>query len=372
MCRRSASLPSAAPGLVLLSVAVLAIATSLLVLPARAHDVSYAHLELRWVGERVDASLTVHQDDAAMLMRVPMPAWFLEREFLARAGSALADSLARRWSVRLSGAPLEWRWSQARPDPRGRGVLLTGTTSLPAPAASLEVRGPVFPELATHETFLTVYRGDRLIRQDVLTATHRVVRVYAAGAAGTFAVLRTFVPAGVHHIAIGPDHILFVLGLLLLGGGVARLLKVVTAFTAAHSLTLAVAALGWVHAPSRIVEPVIALSIVLVAVETLRSRGAARDLRTPLAFAFGLVHGFGFASVLAEFGLPREALGWSLAGFNVGVELGQAAIVLVAAPPLEWLARRSGSAHRRLVTALALAIAAAGGFWFVERLLGRG
>ncbi len=352
-----------------LGVAATLFAISLLALPARAHDVSYAHLELRWAGERVDLSLTVHPDDAALVLRVPMPEWFLEPEFLARAGPALADSLARRWSVRVDGSPLAWSWSQARPDPRGRGVLLTGTSSLPAPAASLEVHGPVFPEVPTHETFLTVYRGDRLLRQDVLTATHREARVYAAGTAGTFAVLRTFVPAGVHHIAIGPDHILFVLGLLLLGGGIRRLLGVVTAFTAAHSITLAVAALGWVRAPGRLVEPAIALSIVFVAFETLRSRGATRDLRGPLAFAFGLVHGFGFASVLAEFGLPREALGWSLAGFNVGVELGQAVIVLVAAPPLAWLARRSQSAHRRLVTTLAWAIAAAGGYWFVERVL---
>jgi hypothetical protein len=90
-----------------------------------------------------------------------------------------------------------------------------------------------------------------------------------------------------------------------------------------------------------------------------------------LAFCFGLVHGFGFASVLAEFGLPREALGWSLAGFNVGVELGQAVIVLLVAPPLAWLAQRAPAPHARLVRALAFGIAAAGGFWFVQRLFVR-
>jgi hypothetical protein len=84
------------------------------------------------------------------------------------------------------------------------------------------------------------------------------------------------------------------------------------------------------------------------------------------------VHGFGFASVLAEFGLPREALGWSLAGFNFGVEIGQAVIVLLVAPPLAWLARRAPAAHARLVRVLAAGIAAAGGFWFVQRLLARG
>jgi hypothetical protein len=119
------------------------------------------------------------------------------------------------------------------------------------------------------------------------------------------------------------------------------------------------------------VEPLIALSIVFVAVETLRARAGkgTRDRRAPLAFGFGLIHGFGFASVLAEFGLPREALGWSLAGFNGGVEIGQAVIVIAVAPPLAWLARRAPAAHARLVRVLALGIAAAGGFWFVQRLL---
>jgi hypothetical protein len=146
-------------------------------------------------------------------------------------------------------------------------------------------------------------------------------------------------------------------------------LKVVTAFTAAHSLTLALAALGLVHVPARVVEPLIALSIVCVAFETLRARGAGRDMRGALAFGFGLVHGFGFAGVLAEFGLPREALGWSLAGFNVGVELGQAAIVLAVAPALALLARRAPQLHALTVRVLAFGIAGAGGFWFVQRLL---
>jgi hypothetical protein len=306
-----------------------------------------------------------------MALGVPIPDWFLQDEFLARAGPALADSLRRRFQLRADGNALAWRFVGAHRDPGRRGVTLSLVAPLARPAASLEVAGPVFPLVANHETFVNVFAGGRLLREDVLTAEHRVTRVYAGGGAGTLAVLRTFVPAGVHHIAIGPDHILFVLGLLLLGGGLARLLKIITAFTAAHSLTLALAALGLVHVPPRVVEPLIALSIVFVAFETLRSRGGTADMRGPLAFGFGLVHGFGFASVLAEFGLPREALGWSLAGFNVGVELGQACIVVLVAPALAWTARRSPLVHARLVRLLALGIAAAGGFWFVQRLLAR-
>ena len=337
---------------------------------ARAHDVSYAHLELVWSDASVRAALTVHQDDAAIVLRVPVAEWFLQRDFLERAGPALADSLRRRWSVSANGAPLAFRFVSAGPDAKGRGVQVIAEAPLAVAAPSLEVRGPVFPELGGHETFLTVQRDGKLLRQDVLDTRHPVARIFASGAPGTFAVLRTFVPAGVHHIAIGPDHILFVLGLLLLGGALRRLLEITTAFTLAHSLTLSLAALGLVHLPSRLVEPVIALSIVFVAVETLRARGTTRDLRSFLAFGFGLIHGFGFASVLAEFGLPRESLGWALAGFNLGVEIGQAVIVVAVAPLLAWLARRSPRVHARVVTVLAAIIALAGATWFVQRLLG--
>ena len=341
---------------------------------ASAHDVSYAHLEVRWRAARLDGALTVHPDDASFVLMVPVPEWFRQPKFVARAGRVLADSLRRRFALRADGRELTWTFTGARVDPDGRGVQIQFTAPLAHPPASIEIAGPVFPMVANHETFVTVYRDTVLMRQDVLTLEHRVTRVYGAGPAGVAAVLRTFVPAGVHHIAIGPDHILFVLGLLLLGGGLARLLKIVTSFTIAHSITLAVASLGLVRVPNRIVEPLIALSIVFVAFETIRAHGGERpthDRRALLAFGFGLIHGFGFASVLAEFGLPREALGWSLAGFNFGVEIGQAVIVLLVAPPLAWLARRSPLVHARLVRVLAFGIAAAGGFWFVQRVLGR-
>ncbi|MEQ1833758.1 MAG: HupE/UreJ family protein [Candidatus Eisenbacteria bacterium] len=336
---------------------------------AQAHDVSYAHAELHWRSDRIDVSLTVHAEDAGMVIGVPMPEWFSQPEFVARAGPTLADSLRRRFALRADGRELAWRHESAHPDAQGRGATLELVAPLEHPAAQLEFDGPLFPGVTNHQTYVSVYAGDSLLLQDVLTESHRHARAFAGGVAGTGAVLRTFVWAGVHHIAIGPDHILFVLGLLLLGGGVARLLKVVTAFTLAHSVTLALAALGLVRVSARIVEPMIALSIVVVAFETLRARGRAADQRAPLAFAFGLVHGFGFASVLAEFGLPRAALGWALAGFNLGVEAGQAVLVVAVSPLLVVLARRWPAWHARVVTALALLIAAAGAYWLVSRIL---
>ena len=354
---------------------------------AHAHDVSYAYARVTWDARGADVQITVHKDDAALLLLVPNSDWFEQEEFAKRAGPVLADSVRRRFRIRADGHPVPLVFRFAQPDPRRRGITLgyTASDSASSHASLIEITGPVFPEVANHETFVTFVRrgppnpgekhtmpsrGVNELIEDVLTAQHPVLRVYSRGGIGALAVLRTFIPAGIHHIAIGPDHILFVLGLLLLGGGLARLLKIVSAFTIAHSITLTLAALGLVHVPPRLVEPGIALSIVFVAFETLRR--VEHDRRAILAFGFGLVHGFGFASVLAEFGLPREALGWSLFGFNVGVEIGQACIVVVVAPLLAVLAKRSPAVHTRVVRVLAILIAAAGGFWFVQRVLGKG
>jgi hypothetical protein len=137
-------------------------------------------------------------------------------------------------------------------------------------------------------------------------------------------VATTYLGLGVEHILAGLDHLLFVLALLFLVGDLRKLVGAVTAFTAAHSLTLAAAALGWLRVPSAPVEAAIALSIVLVAVEILRDPGGLTERKPWLVtFAFGLLHGLGFASSLSDVGLPAHAIPVALAFFNVGVEAGQ-------------------------------------------------
>jgi len=179
--------------------------------------------------------------------------------------------------------------------------------------------------------------------------------------------MRTFIQSGIHHIMIGPDHILFLIGLLLLGGTWKTLLGIVTAFTVGHSITLSLAALNVVTPPASIIEPAIALSIVFVGADNL-VRGDGRDLRAWVALTFGLVHGFGFANVLREFGLPREALGWSLFSFNFGVEIGQVVIVLIVASILASIRRRSAPLGMRVAMAGSVVVIAAGTYWFVERV----
>ncbi len=185
---------------------------------------------------------------------------------------------------------------------------------------------------------------------------------------------------GVWHIWIGFDHILFLLSLLLPAVGlwagrrwqpVDRLrqagwevLRIVTAFTVAHSITLSLAALGLVSLPSRVVESAIAASVVLAALNNVWPLFQGR--RWMVAFVFGLLHGFGFASVLIDLGLPQGALAVALLGFNLGVELGQLAIVAVFLP-LAFALRRTGFYRHAVLTGGSLLIALLAGLWFVER-----
>jgi hydrogenase/urease accessory protein HupE len=214
---------------------------------------------------------------------------------------------------------------------------------------------------------VNVYEGDRLRAQAILDRARPDLEYFTGGRQGASAVMRRFVPAGIHHILIGPDHLLFLLGLLLLGGSVRRLLVVVTSVTVAHSLTLSIAALDILTPPARLIEPAIALSIIYVGADNLLVRGG-RDVRALIALTFGFIHGFGFAYVLREMHLPRPALGWSLFSFNVGVEIGQLLVVVAVASALAALRARSEAAGRRLAFAGSLAVIAAGAFWFVQRV----
>lgn len=193
---------------------------------------------------------------------------------------------------------------------------------------------------------------------------------------GSFAVAGAFLKHGIDHILFGYDHLLFVFALILIVPNLRKLIATVTAFTVAHSITLALATLGFVHVPGPPVEATIALSILLLACEIARYRAGQPSLtaRWPwvVAFSFGLLHGFGFASALSEIGLPRGDIPLALFTFNVGVEIGQLifiAVVLAAlaiarrVPIPAWVATRAQPMATYAIGALAA-------FWFVERVAG--
>ncbi|MDP4301101.1 HupE/UreJ family protein [Leptothrix discophora] len=279
--------------------------------------------------------------------------------------------LRRRWTCAAPPQQLQGRYTLfAQTDPQHRGIVRVDW----AEAAGRDGPGP--------RTAVFV-PGPDLQRFDVPAAAR------SSGADGPG--WTGFVAQGVHHILIGADHVLFLLALLLPAvlvwrpaglvlhtgrpaagwtasqdrrGMALDLLKVVSAFTVAHSITLSLAAFDVVSPPSRWTESLIAASVVLVALNNLRPLVAAH--RWPLTFVFGLVHGFGFAAVLKDLGLQREGLIAPLLGFNLGVELGQLAIVALLLP-LAWRWRASALYRRGALQAGSLLIAALAGVWLVER-----
>ena len=269
--------------------------------------------------------------------------------------------------------------------PAAAGAEGVGTDSkLPA---TLELRYTLFADIDPQHRGLLNLRTAEGTRTAVLgpQASQQSFALGAAEAGSTWSQFLTYLREGVWHIWIGFDHILFLLSLLLPAVGVwlARpnqpvrwqpadrfsqtgldVLRVVTAFTVAHSVTLSLATLGWVSLPSRVVESSIAASVVLAALNNVWPLFHGK--RWWVAFGFGLIHGFGFATVLADLGLPRDALALALVGFNVGVELGQLAIVVAFLPLAFWL-RRSTFYRRGVLIGGSLLIALLASVWFVER-----
>ncbi len=185
---------------------------------------------------------------------------------------------------------------------------------------------------------------------------------------GAGAVFLRYIGAGFEHIVpLGLDHILFVLGLYFFATRAGPLLWQVSAFTLAHTITLALAATGTVSVPASVVEPLIAASIVYVGVENTIGRGNVRG-RTALVFAFGLLHGLGFASVLGDYGIASDRFAGALIGFNIGVEFGQLAVIGVAFAMTGWFIARPWY-RRAIAIPASLAIAAVGAYWVVERTL---
>lgn len=348
----------------------LALVLSICAASALAHPAPYSYVDLRLDGTRLHGTIVVHAFDVAAVLGEASPDEAIDRANAEVNGRRLAAILDERIILRADGAPVSLRWTTVTPLP-DRDALELAFDTTATHVSDVSLTAVPFPYDAQHQVFVNVYRDDALAHQAILDAGHPAMTWSLSAVRRTTQVLATFVPAGVHHILIGPDHVLFVIALLLAGGGWRRLGLIITAFTIGHSITLGLATFDVVRPSSAIIEPAIALSIIVVGVDNLLGVGASqrRDLRAWAAAAFGLLHGFGFASVLREMSLPAAgaAQAWALAGFNIGVEFGQLAIVALIAVPLALVRRHHGAFAERLVYATSLCVVAAGGWWFVER-----
>jgi len=335
--------------------------------PAAAHPVPVSSLDLSLRADRIDGALTVHTIDLARELGIAQPQALLDDGVLSEQYTRINALLQARVVLRAAGGKaLEVGAGRATPLP-GEDALLIEFAAAGAPPPALEVQARLFPDDPLHRTFVNIREDGELVQQFLFAATSAPRVHYLGTAAGALAVLGDFVPLGAFHVWQGFDHLAFIIGLILLGGSMRRLALIVTSFTLGHSITLALAVLDIIAPPAWLVEPAIALSIIVVGADNLM-RGQGRDMRALFAALFGLIHGFGFAYVLRDMGLPPGNLAVSLLGFNLGVELGQLSVVIPIALCLAMVRKRAPNVANRIAVGGSLAVIAAGAYWFVDRV----
>jgi hypothetical protein len=316
------------------------------------------------------SSSTPSEELAAALLALPA-------DELERRAEQAAETLRRRVWLRFDGQKSAFEISFPQ---RGAEVrLIGGEPSLLGTTARLAGQVPQGAESFTFSASRAFAAVQLTILDEVAAGGVKHVvspgaesppyRLYEAQTEDRSGVFTRYLVLGFEHILPkGLDHILFVLGLYLLSTRLRPLLGQITAFTVAHSVTLALAMFEVASLPSRLVESFIALSIAYVAVENLFVRDL-KPWRPALVFAFGLLHGMGFAGVLQELGLPAERFTTALIGFNIGVELGQIAVIVAAFLLIGWFRERWWY-HRGVVIPLSAGIALVGLYWAVQRALG--
>ncbi len=331
-----------------------------------------------WAHEEPTSFLEIHAEPSAQVVQVIVRASAADVAhyhpdldaalLLQRPTDAVAGPLWQRLNLRADGREFAIKEQKVTADPKKGDLTLTYQLAMAEPFSEITFNGPLFPYMTEHRTFVSIYEDKALKHQSVFSGPVAAQQHRIATPQGFQSVFVQFFKHGLHHIFIGLDHILFLVGLLLLRGTVRQLLGIVTAFTIAHSITLTLATLGILTPPAAVVEPIIAASVVIVGLQAMLGDAVA-DRRLWMAFGFGLVHGFGFAGVLQEMALPPQSLFGVLFSFNVGVEAGQAVLILLIAPFLAWLARQSRSVYQQVNVVAALLVTGLGGYWLVERLV---
>lgn len=344
----------------------------------RAHPAPFSYIDLYLDEQRVRGEVVLHDYDLAHELGVTPPEALSEGATAPTLRGGVESLLDARLRVVIGGRALKLVWDAIEPLPERQSIRATFEIS--GAVGRLQIGAKLFPYDPNHQTFINVYERGALTQQAILNAHAHIFDCFSGSAQGVWAVVRAFMADGARHIFNGPDHLLFLAALLLLGGSLRRVALIVTAFTLGHSVTLSLAVLDIVRVASSIVEPLIALTVIVVGVDAYlisRRRRKSReadggpaemDLRPGLAAAFGLIHGFGFAAALTDQGLPRAALGWSLASFNVGVELGQLVVVTLLVAALTWLRRHRAHLLVRVELVGSLLVTAAGVYWFIVRM----
>jgi hydrogenase/urease accessory protein HupE len=349
-------------------VIALSIACFGLAVPAHSHPVPFSYLDVHIQDRAVEMTVVVHTFDVAHDLDLQPPERLLEPGILSAQGHAIVALVKSRLQLQSNGHSLgEGVWSQPVALMERQSLEIRARFDIATAPGTVQLRTLMFPYDPVHQSFINFYERGAIATQAILDKDRTAVQFYASSPRGVWSVAREFVPAGARHILTGLDHLIFLFGLLLLGGTMRHLVLIVSAFTVAQILTLALAALNIVTPSLRFVEPGIALSIIYVGADNLMVRGG-RDVRVWIAAVFGFIHGFGYAGVLRGLNLSRLATSWSVLSFNLGVEIAQLVVVFAVALALEALRSRSEVAGRRLAFAGSILVIATGTVWFIQRV----
>jgi hydrogenase/urease accessory protein HupE len=340
-----------------------------------AHDPGLSTAIVRLTQNQIEITLGFSIIDTAEIVEIDKDRDAkISKEELADAVAELEKKGTNALDVKLDGQPIVPATVKCSFDPSDNAsVTITYTTSQ---YSKLEIRSKWLAVLQPgHRQFLSIQDSNgNVLSERLLSANSDCVTIQMDPAnLKPEAVVRNnsftdFLVMGVKHIWTGYDHLLFLFALLIVTRNFTSSIKIITCFTIAHSITLAVATLSLVHISSRIVEPLIAASIVYVGIENL-VRGDDPKGRWLLTFAFGLIHGLGFASVLRELGVGSNgnSIAVPLVSFNLGVEVGQIAIAALVLPVI-WKLRANPVFIKRWVPACSVLVVLLGGYWFVQRV----
>jgi hydrogenase/urease accessory protein HupE len=335
--------------------------------PAASHPVPFTYVDVRVDPDVIAVTLVAHVFDLGHDLDVDPPERFLLRDVLEAKSKAVTELARARLKLFADGRPLEGEWSAPEPLPDRQSIQLAARFPIERPAGTVSVTALMFPYDPVHQTFVNFAERGAITTQAILDRARTNVEYFPGTRQGVWVLISRFVSEGFRHMLAGPEHLVFLFGLLLLGGSLRHLALLVTAFTVAQALTLSLAAFNLMTPSLKFVEPGIALSIIYIGADNLMVRGG-RDMRAWIAGAFGFIHGFGFAGVLRAMDLSRPATGWSVVSFNVGTELAQLLVVAALAALLQAVRAKSEPAAKRLAFLGSIVVIAAGTLWFVQRV----
>jgi hypothetical protein len=312
---------------------------------ARAHDVTRSDSKIEIDGRNVRVTLTLNPR---------------ELHNTGTSSREVYEAVQRHYFVRSPAAPLG-AVLESYSDLAGTLVQMHILYGFEQDVTTLEVRSTLFQIMpADHQHFMIVRLNGNL--HEAILDSHTQAATFTGVQTTRLETMWRFVRLGVEHIFTGYDHLAFLLGLLVATATLGSLVRIITSFTIAHSITLALATFNVVILPTRLTESLIALSIGYVAAENLLDFRAMK--RYYITFIFGLIHGFGFSNVLREMELPKASLALSLFSFNAGVEIGQITFVLLIFPLVQDLV---SSGWKRLKPAVSIGVACLAVYWFVQR-----